>query len=67
MLVQSMRKHLLKDRFQEMEISNNFDGEILAKIDVYFKEKLISENSAEIDEMDLHKLYTELFNCLGAY
>ena len=50
-----------------MEISNKFTGEILAQVDVEFKEQLINENDNEIDELALHKKYTDIFNILGVY
>ena len=55
------------ERFHDMEISNKFTGEILAQVDVEFKEQLINENDNEIDELALHKKYTDIFNILGVY
>jgi len=66
-LVSSIRKLLLKERFHEMEIKTKFESEILNRIDLDFKKALIEENDDRIDELQLQDYYTNLFNLLGAY
>ena len=42
-------------------------GESVRQGSMDFKEQLINENDITVDEIELHKKYTELFNVLGAY
>eukprot|EP00347_Sterkiella_histriomuscorum_P017970 403347280 len=66
-IVEQMRKQLMKETFKEMEIRNKYQEKLLEKIDQDFKNELINEQDQQINEVELQQRYISLFNLMSNY